>query len=254
MTADVAAQLGDGHRDPARVAGPGVAAAVGGAGSRARSSGYAWVADALGALPGSGIVYVLTVAETERLAGFLRDRGIDVGRVLGADAATARQLEDRLRDNEIKAVVATSALGMGYDKPDLALLRPPRLAGSPVGLLPAGRPGRAGPRRRRRRAACPAGPTSGSGSTSPPRASRRPTQVERVLDALARRRRVERARGRGGDRAPPRPARDAAEDPRRRRRRSSARGGGWDRHRRAVARRRGEVGGAARRSGRPRPT
>lgn len=82
---------------------------------------YAWVADALGEVDGSGIVYVLTVAEAERLAAFLRDCGFDVPAYTGAlDADERIRIEERLRINAVKAVVATSALGMGYDKPDLA--------------------------------------------------------------------------------------------------------------------------------------
>lgn len=81
---------------------------------------YAWVADALDRLPGSGIVYVLTVAEAERLAGFLTSCGHRVDAYTGAlDAATRVAVEERLRHNQVKAVIATSALGMGYDKPDL---------------------------------------------------------------------------------------------------------------------------------------
>src|SRR5215207_1022478 len=70
-------------------------------------------------LPGSGIVYVLTVAETERVAGFLLEQGLKVAAYSG-QTTNRVELEDRLRDNTIKALVATSALGMGYDKPDLA--------------------------------------------------------------------------------------------------------------------------------------
>jgi ATP-dependent DNA helicase RecQ len=81
---------------------------------------YAWIADALGQLSGSGIVYVLTVAEAERLTAFLRSGGHAVAAYTGQiDAETRLQVEDRLRHNQVKAVVATSALGMGYDKPDL---------------------------------------------------------------------------------------------------------------------------------------
>ncbi len=81
---------------------------------------YAWIADALETLPGSGIVYVLTVAEAERLSAFLRSCGHAVDAYTGQiDADTRLQVEDRLRHNRVKAVVATSALGMGYDKPDL---------------------------------------------------------------------------------------------------------------------------------------
>ena len=82
---------------------------------------YAWVADALGAIDGSGIVYVLTVAEADRLARFLRDCGFDVPAYTGSlDADERVRIEEQLRVNAVKAVVATSALGMGYDKPDLA--------------------------------------------------------------------------------------------------------------------------------------
>jgi ATP-dependent DNA helicase RecQ len=81
---------------------------------------YAWIADALEKLPGSGIVYVLTVAEAERLTAFLRSCGHAVDAYTGQiDADTRLKVEDRLRYNQVKAVVATSALGMGYDKPDL---------------------------------------------------------------------------------------------------------------------------------------
>jgi ATP-dependent DNA helicase RecQ len=82
---------------------------------------YAWVADALDHVDGSGIVYVLTVAEADRLAGFLNACGHRVAAYTGALDAPARvQIEEQLRNNTVKAVVATSALGMGYDKPDLA--------------------------------------------------------------------------------------------------------------------------------------
>ena len=82
---------------------------------------YAWVDTALRELPGSGIVYVPTVADTTRLAGFLAERGHDVAPYSGALEPEERlRVEDDLRANRLKAVVATSALGMGYDKPDLA--------------------------------------------------------------------------------------------------------------------------------------
>ncbi len=88
-------------------------------------SRYAWVLDHLGALPGSGIVYCLTVADAERLATLLAHRyGPDNVAVYTGqlDAATREATEDRLRRNELKAVVSTSALGMGFDKPDLGFV------------------------------------------------------------------------------------------------------------------------------------
>jgi ATP-dependent DNA helicase RecQ len=104
---------------------------------------YAWVAEALRSLPGSGIVYVLTVAETERVSGFLREQGLDVAAYSG-QTQNREELEDRLRDNRVKALVATSALGMGYDKPDLAFCIHLGSPGSPVAYYQqVGRAGRA---------------------------------------------------------------------------------------------------------------
>jgi ATP-dependent DNA helicase RecQ len=105
----------------------------------------AWVADALGRLPGSGIVYVLTVAETDRVAGLLADRGYDVAAYSSAVGTAEREaLEDRLRRNEVKALVATSALGMGFDKPDLAFCIHIGSPASPVAYYQqVGRAGRA---------------------------------------------------------------------------------------------------------------
>ena len=83
----------------------------------------AWLADQLPALPGSGIVYTLTVAATEEVAAFLRSRGIAAASYSGrTDDAERRQAEDDLLGNRIKALVATSALGMGFDKPDLGFV------------------------------------------------------------------------------------------------------------------------------------
>lgn len=104
---------------------------------------YAWVAEALQTLPGSGIVYVLTVAEADRVAGFLTEQGLDVAAYTG-QTENRTELEDRLRDNKIKALVATSALGMGYDKPDLAFCIHLGSPASPVAYYQqVGRAGRA---------------------------------------------------------------------------------------------------------------
>jgi ATP-dependent DNA helicase RecQ len=106
---------------------------------------YAWVADALAAFTGSGIVYALTVAETERLAGFLQSCGFEVSAYHGGlETAARQQIEDALRANALKAVVATSALGMGYDKPDLAFCIHVGSPSSPVAYYQqVGRAGRA---------------------------------------------------------------------------------------------------------------
>ena len=87
---------------------------------------YAWVVDHLPRLPGSGIVYALTVADAERLATVLQGVHGDTVRVAaytgGLDPETRERLEDDLRANRLKALIATSALGMGYDKPDLGFV------------------------------------------------------------------------------------------------------------------------------------
>jgi ATP-dependent DNA helicase RecQ len=106
---------------------------------------YAWVDGALGLLPGSGIVYVPTVADTTRLAGFLTSRGHRAAPYSGRLETTERErIEDALRANELKAVVATSALGMGYDKPDLGFCLHVGSPDSPVAYYQQiGRAGRA---------------------------------------------------------------------------------------------------------------
>jgi ATP-dependent DNA helicase RecQ len=83
----------------------------------------AWLAEHLGELPGSGIVYTLTVAAAHETAAFLRSRGHDVAAYTGQDDHLERvAAEDSLLANELKALVATSALGMGFDKPDLGFI------------------------------------------------------------------------------------------------------------------------------------
>jgi ATP-dependent DNA helicase RecQ len=76
----------------------------------------AWLADHLGELDGSGIVYTLTVAASQEIAGYLRERGHDVAAYSGQTDPTERQaLEQDLLAGRLKALVATSALGMGFD-------------------------------------------------------------------------------------------------------------------------------------------
>ncbi len=106
---------------------------------------YAWVAQALPTLAGSGIVYTLTVAEAERLAAFLSSTGLEVAAYTGRmETGDRERVEDRLRTNAVKAVVATSALGMGYDKPDLGFVIHVGSPASPVAYYQqVGRAGRA---------------------------------------------------------------------------------------------------------------
>jgi ATP-dependent DNA helicase RecQ len=83
----------------------------------------AWLAEHLGELSGSGIIYTLTVAAAHETASFLRSHGLDVAAYTGQDDHHERvAAEDSLLANELKALVATSALGMGFDKPDLGFV------------------------------------------------------------------------------------------------------------------------------------
>ncbi|MFI0463884.1 RecQ family ATP-dependent DNA helicase [Saccharopolyspora sp. 5N102] len=82
-----------------------------------------WLASHLKELPGSGIIYTLTVAATDEIAAYLRDQGYEVASYSGrTDPAERQQAEADLLANRVKALVATSALGMGFDKPDLGFV------------------------------------------------------------------------------------------------------------------------------------
>jgi len=104
-----------------------------------------WLSARLGELPGSGIVYALTVSGAEDTAALLRDAGHQVRAYTGrTDPADRLELERALRDNEVKALVATSALGMGFDKPDLGFVVHLGAPSSPVAYYQqVGRAGRA---------------------------------------------------------------------------------------------------------------
>ncbi|MFB7373352.1 RecQ family ATP-dependent DNA helicase [Streptomyces sp. NPDC056222] len=83
----------------------------------------AWLADHLGELPGSGIIYTLTVAAAEEVTTYLRQCGHTVSSYTGrTENADRQQAEEDLQANRVKALVATSALGMGFDKPDLGFV------------------------------------------------------------------------------------------------------------------------------------
>ncbi len=104
-----------------------------------------WLASVIEDLPGTGIVYCLTVADTGRVADWLRSQGIDAQAYSGEeDNEHRRVIEQDLLANRVKVVVATSALGMGFDKPDLAFVIHYQSPGSPVAYYQqVGRAGRA---------------------------------------------------------------------------------------------------------------
>ncbi|QKJ18599.1 RecQ family ATP-dependent DNA helicase [Microbacterium hominis] len=108
-------------------------------------SRLAWLISHLDDLPGSGIIYTLTVAAANDTARLLRDRGFDVRAYTGqTDPDEREESEALLKDNRVKALVATSALGMGFDKPDLGFIVHLGAPSSPVSYYQqVGRAGRA---------------------------------------------------------------------------------------------------------------
>jgi len=146
VAADVAAQLGTGvvvQRGPLlreslalqNLRLPGVADRL------------AWLADRIPQLPGSGIVYTLTTRDADRVADWLQLQGIDARAYHAGKLDDERQaLEQALLGNDLKCLVATTALGMGYDKPDLHFVIHYQTPGNVVAYYQqVGRAGRAIP-------------------------------------------------------------------------------------------------------------
>ena len=105
----------------------------------------AWLTEHLPAMPGSGIVYCLTVAAAEQVATHLRRAGMAARAYTGQTEPSERlELEQDLLSNRVKALVATSALGMGFDKPDLGFVVHLGAPSSPIAYYQqVGRAGRA---------------------------------------------------------------------------------------------------------------
>lgn len=104
----------------------------------------AWLAEHVPALPGHGIIYTLTVRDAVQVADWLKSRGVNVESYTGETGDRRGELEQALLDNRVKALVATTALGMGFDKPDLAFVIHYQAPGSVVAYYQqVGRAGRA---------------------------------------------------------------------------------------------------------------
>ena len=111
---------------------------------RNQSERLAWLAERLLGFHGSGIIYVLTIRDAEQVAEWLRSRGLAVEAYTGRTGDRRPELEQGLLDNKLKALVATSALGMGFDKPDLSFVIHYQTPGSVVTYYQqVGRAGRA---------------------------------------------------------------------------------------------------------------
>ncbi|MFH8992635.1 RecQ family ATP-dependent DNA helicase [Streptomyces sp. NPDC017940] len=126
VTADVAEQLGTGGGSDALVLrGPLDRESLSLAVLELPNAAHrlAWLADHLDDLPGSGIIYTLTVAAAEEVTAYLSHRGHTVASYTGkTENVDRQQAEEDLLANRVKALVATSALGMGFDKPDLGFV------------------------------------------------------------------------------------------------------------------------------------
>lgn len=104
----------------------------------------AWLAEQLITLHGHGIIYTLTVRDANQVALWLKAQGFNVEAYTGETGDRREQLEQALLKNQVKALVATTALGMGYDKPDLAFVIHYQTPGSVVAYYQqVGRAGRA---------------------------------------------------------------------------------------------------------------
>lgn len=112
---------------------------------RDQAGRLAWLAHFLPQLPGSGIIYTLTIQDARRVADWLKAQGL-AARAYHADLEAAERVEaeQQLLDNKVKALVATVALGMGFDKPDLGFVIHFQRPGSVVAYYQqVGRAGRA---------------------------------------------------------------------------------------------------------------
>lgn len=110
----------------------------------AQADRLAWLASQLANLPGNGIIYALTVRDAEQIAAWLKSKGHNVEAYTGETGERRIELEDALLTNKVKALVATTALGMGFDKPDLSFVIHYQTPGSVVAYYQqVGRAGRA---------------------------------------------------------------------------------------------------------------
>lgn len=104
----------------------------------------AWLAEQLAVLKGHGIIYTLTVRDANQVAAWLNSKHLNVEAYTGETGSRRAALEQALLDNQVKALIATTALGMGYDKPDLSFVIHYQTPGSVIAYYQqVGRAGRA---------------------------------------------------------------------------------------------------------------
>ncbi|ATY89866.1 RecQ family ATP-dependent DNA helicase [Pectobacterium atrosepticum] len=104
----------------------------------------AWLSQQLALIEGSGIIYTLTIRDANQVTSWLQSKGFNVAAYTGQTGDQREELEDALINNQVKALIATTALGMGYDKPDLSFVIHYQMPGSVVAYYQqVGRAGRA---------------------------------------------------------------------------------------------------------------
>jgi len=146
VVADVSSQLGEGlpvFRGPLRREGLSLSVLD----LPDRAARLVWIDKNLEQFPGTGIVYCLTQRDVDLVAGYLERQGHRVARYRsGGDIDQAEKDEslEKLLKNDVKVVVASTALGMGYDKPDVGFVVHYQSTDSLVGYYQqVGRAGRA---------------------------------------------------------------------------------------------------------------
>ncbi len=104
----------------------------------------AWLAEFIPQMQGSGIIYTLTIRDTAIISDWLKSKGITAEAYTGQSGDVRIDLEQQLLNNQVKVLVATTALGMGFDKPDLAFVIHYQTPGSVIAYYQqVGRAGRA---------------------------------------------------------------------------------------------------------------
>lgn len=88
-----------------------------------QSKRLAWLADNLGEIKGTGIIYVLTVKDALKVSQWLLLKGYNVAPYYAnVDDQEQEQLEKDLVNEKYKALVSTTALGMGFDMPNCSFV------------------------------------------------------------------------------------------------------------------------------------
>lgn len=89
-----------------------------------RAERLAWLAQNLSKFKGSGVIYCQTVQDTQRIMQWLKYKGFNAEAYHAQDESEINrpELETAFIENRINILVATVALGMGFDKSDISFV------------------------------------------------------------------------------------------------------------------------------------